>query len=208
MRNQKGEMQLYRRYVAQMTQAYNQREDIRAFVELLLTLSAIFVFSLFAIRPTLKTIGGLTQEISSKKETIQVMDQKISDIQTAQQVYNQNSSVLPLLLQAVPQEADVSSQIKQIEKITTNSQVAITQFSIQPVPLKGGELDNPGEKSVSYVLTLSGSFDGLLNSLKSIEDMRRGSLFSSQLISISDGTAQSLSITLSGEIPYYTILPN
>ena len=64
-----------------MSKAYEDREDIRVFIELLLTLVAVFVFSVFAIRPTLNTIGGLTQEISSKKETIDIMDKKIANIQ-------------------------------------------------------------------------------------------------------------------------------
>ena len=201
--------QIYRKYIGQMSQVYAQREDIRVFIELLMTLLALFVFIVFAIRPTLKTIGGLTQEISSKKETLQTMDQKIESIQLAQQNFSDNSAQLPLLLQAVPETPEVPSFVSQIEQLAQQSSVTIFSFTISQVAIKGGELKESGEKSIGYSVTFQGSFQSLLTMQTAIENMRRGSKFSTSFLTIDDTSGSTnLLLTLTGEIPYYVVTAN
>lgn len=200
MKNQHNDYQIYRKYLAQMSQVYNQREDIRMFVELLLTLSAIFVFSVFAIRPTLTTIGGLSQEINQKKETIATMDQKIENLQTAQQAMQDNAPLLPFLLKAVPGDPEVPTQIQQFENIAHENGVTITAMTLHAVPVKGDSLLEPGEKSLPYSLVLEGTFQNLMATVKTIENMLRPSLFMTTTLAIGDEGLLSLSI--SGEVPY------
>jgi len=62
---------------------YNEKPALRAYMELFLTLLAISLFGLFAIRPTVKTIGNLIKEIEAKNETLKIMDEKINNLNIA-----------------------------------------------------------------------------------------------------------------------------
>lgn len=205
MRNQQSK-QIYRKYLAEMSQVYTQREDIRMFVELVLTLGAIFVFTIFAIRPTLKTIGGLSQQISSKKETIATMDQKIENIQIAQKNFSDESGRLALLEQAVPENPDNTKYFKQIELLAKESGANIFSMNMEQSPIKGTELSAEGEKSINYSLTANGSFESVTSFLSKIESMRRGTIFVTSLMSTDDeSTSGGILMTITGQIPYYVV---
>lgn len=197
-----GETDIYRRYIATMTSAYYNRTDIRMFVEMLLTLIAIIVFTLFAIRPTLTTIGGLTSEISNKKETIQILDTKIEAITKAQEVLGAEQARIETLMQAVPTQATPTSFLAQIEKIVAKNEVRMVSANMKNIPL----LENPiGEaQSIEYLISLEGDLPAILNAKNDIERMRRPSRFSTIGLATRETDDGSLTIVLSfsGNLPY------
>ncbi len=69
----------YRSYFLNVLNLYKRKEDLRMFLEIMLSLSAISFFSIFALRPTFLTIATLLKEINAKKGTIITMDTKIKN---------------------------------------------------------------------------------------------------------------------------------
>lgn len=199
-------MQLYRRYIAQLSTAYRTRSDIRMFTELLLTLSAVFVFSVFAIRPTLVTIGGLTTEIGEKQETINTMDTKIENVIKAQALYASEGSRLALLDTAVPKESQLVEFVKQIERVASAHSVTVYTMSSGTVPIVDVPAEADMDKRITYSITLSGAYKDLVATLTDIENMRRPSEVASASFSVDESTeTASLFLSITGDIPYLTL---
>src|SRR3989339_1895714 len=90
------------RYMVQKTiREYNERPSLKAYVEIFLTLTAISLFGLFAIRPTLITIGKLLQEIEAKKSTLTTMNEKIGNLRTAEDLFARESEKIKLVKEAI-----------------------------------------------------------------------------------------------------------
>ncbi len=202
--------QLYRKYIAQLATTYRDRSDIRMFIEMLLTSAAVFLFSVFAIRPTLITIGGLTTEISEKKQTISTMDTKIANLISAQDLFTQNSDKIALLDTAIPSEPTIGSYVKQIEVISSAHNVTIFTMSTGNIPIDvvaAGVGD--AEQKIPFSVTFNGAYSNLLATLKDIENLRRpiGVLTSALSIDESNTGSSQLYLSVSGEIPYWPIVP-
>lgn len=201
MRNNRDNTQLYRKYIAQMANAYRSRADIRVFVELLLTISAVIVFCLFAIRPTLVTIGGLVTEIDQKKQTISTMDTKIENIVKAQELFGREADRLALLETAVPRQPELTEFIIQIEAIALKNSVSI--YGITTTGVNIYEAPSAGQKSVGYIVTFTGAYTNLLSTLNDIENLRRPSDVGSAGFSLDTNTeVPALFLSVEAMIPY------
>lgn len=203
--------QLYRKYIAQLATTYQNRSDIRMFIEMLLTSAAVFMFSVFAIRPTLVTIGGLTTEISGKRETISTMDTKIANLITAQDLFTQNSGKIALLDTAIPAEPTIGSYVRQIEVISTAHSVAIFNMSTGNIPIDviSGGASGEAEQKISFNVTFNGTYSNLLATLKDLENLRRPVLVLTSALSIDESSTNSsqLYLSVSGDIPYWPVTP-
>ena len=58
----------YRGYFQNAITAAQKKQDLKMFLEILLTLSTIIIFISLALRPTLITISELVRDIDSKEE--------------------------------------------------------------------------------------------------------------------------------------------
>jgi len=206
MRNQQN-TQLYRKYIAQLATTYRDRSDIRMFVEMLLTSAAIFMFSVFAIRPTLITIGSLTTEISEKQNTINTMDTKIANLIAAQDIYTQNSQTIALLNTAVPTDPSIDTYIKQIEVIATTHGVSVFDMNTGKIPLDATTTGTgDAEQKISFSVTFNGEYSNLLATLKDIENLRRPILMTTSALSIDESSTTAgtqLYLSVLGNIPYW-----
>lgn len=206
MRNQSNNL-LYRKYIAALATAYRDRSDIRMFIEMLLTSAAIFMFSIFAIRPTLVTIGGLTTEISEKHETIATMDTKIANIIAAQDLYTQNATRLSLLDTAVPAAPTVAEYIKQIEQVATTHSVEVFSLTTSNIPISTPVGTENTEQKIVFNITFTGEYPGLLATLKDLENLRRPLMPTTTSLSLDESSDAGAKIYLSvvGDIPYWPV---
>jgi hypothetical protein len=104
----------YRSYFLNIVNVYKQRRDVKAFLELILTLVTISFFALFALKPTLLTIIELLREIEAKEETVEKMDTKIQNLQQAQTLYIQEAARIKLLETAIPDKPAPDLFVRQI----------------------------------------------------------------------------------------------
>lgn len=163
----------YQRYFLNIVSLYKQRRDVKAYLELLLSIGAISILIVFAIKPTIVTITDLLTRINSEKETSEKLDIKIKDLGIAQDLYNQQESNINLLNSAVPDNADVASYIRQVEGLVQKNSLTTTSITVNQVPLIGNNpITNPS-LGVTSSITVSGTYENLQSFIKDLENLRR-----------------------------------
>lgn len=207
-----------RSYYLNVAAQYSKRADIKAYLEILLSLATVIVFAIFALRPTLITIAELIKEIDSKKDTVQKMDDKIQKLAKAQSLFDQQRPNILLLSAAMPDSASPDSFIRQVEGLSIKHQSSISDLTvgsstilgaqskekelkeqdISPVPEGAGTLDF----SVTAVVNIN-DYSAIYNLLKDLEKLRRPIKFDSLKIDVSSKEEiKSLNMNVSGRLPY------
>jgi hypothetical protein len=213
-----GNQDVYKKYIEQVTVLYHNRQDLRMYLEILLSISAVVVFGIFAIRPTVTTIIGLYGEIKEKRQTIELMDKKIDDLVTAQSVLEQQRVRVATLNQAVPDEPLLEKQVRQIEGIAKKNGVNIVTMGSSDVLVLGkaekrvtdknkkdGGADIPYPDAEYFPITVGveGNFRSVSSFLRDLENMRRPISQQSSSLAAGRGGPGSLILNISGLVSYF-----
>ena len=166
--------QLYRRYMQNMLITYKNRQDLKLFIEILLTSITIVIFTLFAIKPTLTTISDLYTEMNVKKDTLATMDTKINNLQIAEGIYNSESQRLMLLETAVPDSPHPESFIRQIEGLAQKNSVILSGLTISDTNIiHSSAQPQATPESIDVTVRISAPYERILTFLADLESMRR-----------------------------------
>jgi len=172
----------YRGYFLDILNLYKKRADLHAFVEVILSLSTITIFLVFALKPTTLTIISLVKEIKGKQTTISGLDQKISDLSKAQALFAQNQDSIPNIDIAVGTRPEPDTVSKQIIGLSAKNSVNILGLSIGQVTLIGKPAavnvaseskplpGNTQEMSVS--INIQGDYPNMLSFISDLENLR------------------------------------
>lgn len=207
----------YKSFFLNVLYAYNSKPNLKIYLELILSIGTIIVFSIFAIRPTILTIIDINNEIKNKEATIAKLEKKISDLQSASGLLQRESSNLLLIDQSVPSEAELEKLIAQIESLALSNSVKISALSSSDLLLKGvmGKTkktkdisslpENSNELNIS--LSVTGDYFNLTNFVKSIENMRRPIKLDVFLFNSTKSSADEkiLTLTIVGRVPYLVL---
>jgi hypothetical protein len=120
----------YKSYFLNVAGQYRERADVKVYLEILLSLATVTIFSIFALRPTLLTIAELIKEIETKEGTIAVIDSKIQDLSKAQLLNDQQRANISLLQIAIPKEPYPDIFARQVEVLTQKHQTPLSSFTI------------------------------------------------------------------------------
>ena len=192
----------YRSYYLNILNLYKKREDLRMFLEIILSLSTISFFSIFALRPTFLTIAVLLKEINTKKETIIKMDTKIRNLQTAQNILSQESLRIPILELSIPQSPQPQNFVHQIEGIASSTEVEVLGIRVDETSLKGDVPVNDQEM-VGFSVSTAGSFQNLFSFLKNLENLRSPVKIDVLGISLAKKEQGNiLTLVVTGKVPY------
>lgn len=190
---------------------YNQNLEARMFSQLLLLLVTSSIFLIFAIKPTSVTVLNLTKEINEKQVTLKLMDEKITNLHQAQEVYSQQKDLITLVNLALPNEPLPEVFMGQLDVISrTNSAplggVAFSQIIIKHADdaimsenLLAGLPPNAHGYAVTFNTTTS--YDATKNFLSNLENLLRPLKIDSIIITKTQNDA--LTLTVKGEVPYY-----
>lgn len=203
----------YKRFFLTFFTKYKERQDLKMFLEILLSLATISLFSLLALRPTVITIAELIKEIEGKKETIAIMDEKISNLSTAQALYDQEINKIRLLDTSVPHSPSPETLMRQMEGLAAKQSVGILSMSSPAITLLGEEKNENeveinetplgSEGNVGFTIRASADYPLLLSYLENLDKMRRPILINSVSLGLSktnEGTF--LILVVNGNIPY------
>lgn len=208
---------IYRKYVAEATKLYNEREDVRTFTELLLSLFTIIIFGIFAIRPTLITISKLTKELEDKKQLVATLNLKIDHLGTAQELLANNRNKVTVLDSAIPSQPVVQTYVRQVQGIALNNNLNIVGMNFGTVPLVDKSLGFPpvsnkvpitkpigfDEKDIDFSISVSGEFSDLSNFITQMEDLRRPFGHVQTSIDLSQSVeGDKIVLTIKGIVPY------
>lgn len=208
----------YRGYFQNAITTAQKKQDVKMFLEILLTLSAIIIFVSLALRPTLITISELVKDIDSKQEVVDQMDVKLDNLRQAQTLLDQEARRIALLDTAVPTQPDPDKFAVQVEGASAYNQTQLMGLSIDELVLLGDERKRSrsqqedtlpqGANSLIFSFNNQGEFAGLQNLISYLENMRRPIQIDTLNINKSvTELVEYLSITITGQAPYLKEVP-
>jgi Tfp pilus assembly protein PilO len=100
-------------------------EKTQKFTAIFLTLIASIILGLFAINPTLSTIGNLQKQIDDDKFVESKLEEKINNLSLLQEKYASIQPDLPIIYNAVPQATEMPLIVGNIQSIAQNSNIKI-----------------------------------------------------------------------------------
>jgi cell division protein FtsL len=178
----KGSYYRYKEFFLNISAIYKEKADLRAFLEIVLSITTVIVFLLFALKPTALTIIDLSKQIKEEKETLAALNQKIDDLKTANTLITQNQTYLQDTNIAVPTYPNPDILSKQIEGLAQKNSVEVLGIAINRVNLKGdtttqktavGLKPMPGNAyEMPFSISIRGSYIGLLGLIKDVEKSR------------------------------------
>ena len=95
----RGQYYRYKDYFLNIVALYKQRRDLRAFLEVILSLSTVIIFVVFALKPTALTIISLYNEIKVKKDTLRVYNAHLESVHFNREEYKYIEDVKEILIQ-------------------------------------------------------------------------------------------------------------
>jgi hypothetical protein len=183
------------------------------FLELILSLSTVIIFVAFALKPTALTIISLYNQIKAEQATLNVLNQKISDLQTANNVYDQDQNVIPDIDTAIFTYPEPDTISKQIIGLSSKDSVNLLGISIGQVLLLGqiksvktaSDLSPLPDNAQAMPISISfkGSYQNLITFIKDFENLRTPVKIDSLTVSSSQTQEGSTIVcVISGRIPY------
>lgn len=166
----------YRRYSAYLGPVISD-PLVRGYFGLVASIMLVSFFLFFALSPTFNTILGLQKKIQDDQTIDAALQQKISDIIHAQDVYSQIQPELNLLDQAMPDKPFPQALIADILNSSSSSGVVLSSLQFQPVPLTADAVvKNPsvnGVPAVTFSVSIAGSNDQIRQFLGNLESRLR-----------------------------------
>lgn len=196
--------QLYKRYVKNIALIYQRRKDIRAYIELLLSVSVIVIFSIFAIRPTILTIIDLNREIEEKQIVVDTLNSKIRDLDAAQDIYNKNRRTIALADSAVPNGPLPDIYARQVEGLAKkNGVVIIGMLTSRATITSNSEAMAISSENLEFSINISGEFSEIKDFLVDFNNMRRPLFTDSQTLRLMDEDENDrIVLSITGRVPY------
>lgn len=172
----------YKDLFLNVSNLYKKRSDLRAFLEIILSLAAVIIFVVFALKPTALTIISLFKQIKAEEKTLSSLTQKVSDLQKVNMLLSQNQSYLDNINVAIPTVASPETFVKQIEGISSRNNLTLMSITINDVTIVGNIKMIKTSSAVSplpkdanemaYSINVRGTFSDIDNFIKNMENLR------------------------------------
>ena len=201
----RGQYQKYRRHYLDLAQVYRERREVKVFVDLAFAILAVVFFTVFAIKPTLVTIAGLLSEIRSQEEVNQRLETKISSLRQAHTVYSEILPRLTVLDEGAPELPLVSRFLRQLEALSGEWGVDLSNLSFETVGLTADAVSPQGEEkflAAKFLLNVAGGFDQLNLWLTKLEELRRIAVVENYAYTSSQA-ASELSLSVGGGVLFF-----
>lgn len=209
----KGQYLRYKDYFLNITDVYKKRTDIRMFLEVVLSIGAVTIFLLFALKPTAITIVGLLKEINEKELTISGLDKKIGDLATARKLFSQETPRIQKVETAVPTNPDIDVLVKQTQGLAAKNSVNLLSFSVGEITIFGPDQKKKtslsskalpqNAKEIPVTLSISGTYPSLILFINDMENFRRSIKIDTLTVSSSESAeGKTIVVIVSGRFPY------
>lgn len=123
-----------------------QRPEIKASVEIILSVFTVAGLLFLAIRPTLATVAALQKKIEDQQVVSRRLEAKISQLITAKKNLATYADRLADYETAVPDAHDLGSLAKRVEVLAGEQGLAANGLSFSAVPLLGSEINLANER--------------------------------------------------------------
>lgn len=174
--------QRYKEFYLNIQSLYKRRADLRAFLEISLSLTTIIIFMLFALKPTALTIISLYNQIQEKRQVTASLGQKLSDLQTADSVFGQNKNYIDDIDASIGTTAQPDAVTQQVEALGIKDSVSVINVSIGEVDIIGSSTSSKSvsentplpdnAKEMPIAINVSGNYQDLVAFLNDLENLR------------------------------------
>jgi Tfp pilus assembly protein PilO len=172
-----------------------KREKTQKYITIVLTLSAAIILGIFAINPTLSTIANLQKQIDDNNFVQQKLQQKITNLATLQQKYNDLQPDLTVVTEAVPVDSQIPLLMGQLQSIANASNLTITGLRASEAQLT--DLGNINYSSFDFNISVTGNYQDMLTFLNQIINFQRAVQVSDIALSTN---STGLGLTLKGTV--------
>lgn len=168
-------------------QQFYEKPVTRVSLELLLSLTTVIFFALFALRPTLNTMSRLVREIEEKRQVDQELSKKVAALSTAQSEYFTYQDRFPVLETAVFQELSLESALIYLEYLANISGANLVGLQVRDFPVALPPLESERESApqtdlqelskkeigiYATQITFEGNLDNIKRFFQAIESIR------------------------------------
>jgi Tfp pilus assembly protein PilO len=182
-------------------------------LELFFTVSAVIIFALFAIRPTLQTMGKLIKELDDKRALNQKLAQKVAALSTAQTQYEAVKDRVFVLDQAVPPTPQFEQALLIIEKVASETQLTIVNLQAKEVPKEPDPatdvpFDQKSRTNRPIVLTVLGDYPTIRQLIEDLQSQRRALIVDTVVFSVVEQRGKKvLQANITINVPFYAADP-
>lgn len=151
---------------------YFKKGKNQEYFTIILSFAASIFFALFAINPTVTTIVKLNKEISDSKIVNNKLSQKINNLSSLSQHYQEISDDLPFIMNAIPNTPNAPEMLAQIQSVAKDSSITIKNIGIDPIQLTKPVVTN-NRSSLSFTLSGQGTYQNMSNFLSILINIQR-----------------------------------
>ena len=162
----------------------------------------------YNIQRLLKPIGNLLKEIEAKESTLKTMDEKITNLKIAKDLYTRESEKIKLVDEAIPDKPKPDNLALQIEELAKSTGVIVSNMSIEDSILLGDRQPDD-DKILTLTLNVTGAYTNLINFASDLENLRRPSRIDAAGMASSQSVeGQTLTLVISARTPYIQVVSN
>jgi hypothetical protein len=151
--------------------AFFKKEENQRYLYLSLFLLAFSFFLGFVVRPTVKSAFEARIKKGELLRTTTQLEEYINKAVYLQSELEKYREDMALIYQALPEEARISSVMRDIATMLENNRLVVLDASISEIHLVGEEKKDL--KTIGLEYLLSGSFPNFLRFLRDLENQRR-----------------------------------
>lgn len=176
-------------------------------LELVFTILAVVVFALFAIRPTIQTMGKLIKELEDKEALYQKLNQKVAALESVSSQYQLNQERLQILDEVIPPTPRFEEALTIIEKIASEGQLTIISLQAKEVPkepINDVPFEQKSRVSRPIVLTVTGDYPAIRELIEQIQGVRRALVVDTVVFSVTEQRSRKvLQAAITINVPYF-----
>jgi hypothetical protein len=204
----------YSLYFQKVTLLY-KRPEIRASLELILSVFTVAILIFAAIRPTLANVVSLQKKIADQEIVNKKADNKITQLFNAQNQLTTFGSSLGLFDQAIPDEYSYADSAKRLEYVARENNLTIESLAFSGYTLLSGgkvnadwlgKITQPANNSLPDQISFSvtGKPQNILTFLREIEGMDRLATLSNVSLTKTIGLSKAEdSLKATGQLIFY-----
>ncbi len=158
MNNNSQSKKIFRKYY-QPIGGIIEKPKHRVYTTTILSFLTVSLFAWYAIRPTLQTILSLRKEIKDNTQVNEQMETKITNLVEAQAIYQNLSTRIALLKEAIPPSPNIMPFIFELRTIANQYDITIISLNIEETRLKKNQIKHQSELTSSNKKQQSKDFE-------------------------------------------------
>ncbi len=188
----------YSRYYTYIKPILNST-TVKTYSPIIFSIITITIFSLYAIRPTIKTILSLQLSINEQEKILASINEKSKNLAEGKLNYQKiDPDIKDRLNNLIPPSTSLPKLINNLYNQSRTNQATVSGIQFQPIDLDGDPKilsKNAALKTVEFNLNIQGSFSQVTEFLKSLKKMDRLIEIKSINIARSQDSSLIMSIT-------------